>query len=211
MTFGFTLVFAAAAAQPSCGYDAKTLLALPFEQFDQDLTGGWRALENAGCRVAAAEVLRRYRNEHQPLTNGQRSLLLWHEGQVLAFSGNYRRAIPLLLAGVPIEDDGEFTEYALGTVAFMRRDKAGLLVARARLAAVPKPADWTDTLMVRVNGKSMSVTVSWPPNLNVLDGLIMCFDRPYSIAYFCRPLKLKASTSLPPVAGGSNTRHLEMK
>ncbi len=195
MAFEFTLILAAAAAQSSCSYDAARLLALPFEQFDQDLTGGWRALKNSGCPGAAAEVLRRYRNEHQPLTNGQRSLLLWHEGQVLALTGNYARAIPLLLAGVPIEDKGDFTEYALGTVAFMRRDRAGLLVARARLAAVPKPAAWIDTQTVMINGKPMSATVPWPPNLNVLDGLIMCFDRPYSVAYFCRPLKLKAGAA----------------
>jgi hypothetical protein len=79
----------------------------------------------------------------------------------------------------------------------MRHDKAGLLAARARLAAIPRPADWTDSLTVTVDGKPRSVSLAWPPNLNVLDGLIMCFDRPYSIAYFCRPLKLKAKSRAP--------------
>lgn len=190
MAFTFALSLVAAAAQAPCSYDAARLLALPFDKFDQDLDGGWRALEKAGCHDAAAEALRRYRNQHRPLTDDQRGLLLWHEGQVLAFTGDYKRAIPLLLAGVPSGDNGEFTEYALGTVSFMRRDKAGLLFARARLAALPKPPGWTDTVTIMVGGAARSATVPWPPNLNVLDGLIKCFDQPYSKAYFCVPLKL---------------------
>jgi hypothetical protein len=195
ITLPHSLIFTIAAmAQPNCSYDAATLLALTFEQFDQDLTGGWRALERKGCSAAAAEVLRRYRTEHQPLTDGKRSLLLWHEGQVLAFMGDNQRAIPLMLAGVPVDDTSGFADYALGTVAFVLRDKPALLAARTRLAGIPKPADWTDKMTVIVNGKQVSVSIAWPPNLNVLDGLIMCFDRPYSKAYFCRPLKLKART-----------------
>jgi hypothetical protein len=32
------------------------------------------------------------------------------------------------------------------------------------------------------------VTLAWPPNLDVLDRLLTCFDRPYREAYGdCRP------------------------
>lgn len=192
----YALIFAATiATQPSCDFDATAMMALPFEQFDQDLNDGWRAIEGMGCSKAAAEVLRRYREEHQQLTDPQRSLLLWHEGQVLAFLGDHQRAVPLLLAGVPIDDKGEFTEYALGTVAFLRRDRQALLTARARLAALPKPDQWVDQTTAKINGNPVSFVTPWPPNLNVLDGLMECFDRPYKEAYTCRPLKkLKTGT-----------------
>jgi hypothetical protein len=190
------LLTATGATHPACNYDAAKLLALPFEQFDQDLTGGWRALTNDRCPTEAAEVLRRYRTEHQPLTDAQRRLLSWHEGQVSASTGSYNRAIPLLLAGVPDNDAMGFADYALGTVAFMRRDKRALLAARARLAALPKPSKWIDTASATINGKLISFSTPWPPNLNVLDGLLECFDRPYSEAYSCRPL-LRANLSAP--------------
>lgn len=134
-------------------------------------------------------VLRLYRNEHKPISDGQRSILLWHEGQVYALSGEYERAAPLLLAAVPPDDKGDFTEYALGTVAFLRRDKPALIAARERLAALPKPDDWSDVMTVTVDGKPVSFSAPWPPNINALDGLIQCFDRPYKAAYFCQPLK----------------------
>lgn len=194
-----TLILAASAAtaSPDCAYDAAKLLALPFEQFDQDLTGGWRDLQNRGCMQAAAEILRRYRQERQPLSDGMRSLLVWHEGQLVAQMGNYQRAIPLLLAGVPVDDTSGFADYALGTVAFLRRDKPELLTARARLASLPKPANWAEHMTVSVGGKAVTFATPWPMNLNVLDGLIACFDQPYVQAYRCNSLKRRANAPAP--------------
>jgi len=187
MSLAQSLILAASAAtaSPDCAYDAAKLLALPFEQFDQDLTGGWRDLQNQGCMQAAADILRRYRQERQPLSDGMRSLLVWHEGQLVAQMGNYQRAIPLLLAGVPVDDTSGFADYALGTVAFLRRDKPELLTARARLASLPKPANWVEQVTVTIEGKPVTFVSPWPMNLNVLDGLIKCFDQPYVQAYRC--------------------------
>lgn len=191
------LATTAAIAPPDCTYDAAKLLSLPYEQFDQDLTGGWRALQYKGCTNAAAEILRRYRNEHQPLIDDARSLLAWHEGQLVAQMGDYPRAIPLLLAGVPVDDTSGFADYALGTVAFLRRDKAELLTARARLAGLPKPANWAEQVTVAVEGKEATFTTPWPMNLNVLDGLIACFDQPYAQAYRCNSLKRAGAVPIP--------------
>lgn len=187
MTLTYILLSAAGAmAEPHCDYEASALLALPFARFDQDLTGGWRALANRGCHAAAAEAIRRYRAQHRTLSDNQRSVLLWHEGQALATVGDYQRAVPLLLAGVPVDDATGFADYALGTVAFLLRDKPALLAARARLAALPSPPGWTGHTTATVNGQQVSIAVSWPPNLRVLDSLIACFDRPYAEAYACR-------------------------
>jgi hypothetical protein len=198
------ILASAATAQPDCSYDAATLLALPFDQFDQDLAAGWRALQNKGCLAAAAEVLRRYRDEHRPLSRGQRSSLAWHEGQVLALMGSSKAAIPLLLAGVPTQDALGFADYASGTVAFLERDKSKLIAARARLAAMPKPADWADKITLMAGGKRMSFLTPWPPSLNVLDGLIRCFDQPYKQAYSCGPLKQVGATALSTPAHSYN-------
>jgi hypothetical protein len=87
-----------------------------------------------------------------------------------------------------------FADYALGTVAFLQRDKPALLSARARLAAMPKPPVWIETASGVIDGERVFFSTPWPPNLNVLDGLLECFDRPYSEAYSCRPL-IKAEVS----------------
>ncbi|MCO4092878.1 MAG: hypothetical protein HEQ34_13140 [Sphingorhabdus sp.] len=194
MDFNYALILlAATTASPNCSYDVAQLLDLPFEQFDQDMNGGWRSLKIKGCSEAAAEALSRYRNNHVPLTDSQRSVLLWHEGQIFAFMGRYERAMPLLLAGIPVDDTTGFMDYALGTVAFLRRDKRALRTARSNLAALPKPSNWDDSITTTVNGRSVVIFAPWPPNLNVLDGLSKCFNRTYSQAYFCRPLKIKAA------------------
>jgi hypothetical protein len=46
------------------------------------------------------------------------------------------------------------------------------------LAALPRPPQFNPTWP---GGKPMKI--DWPPNLNVLDGFLTCFDRTYSEAY----------------------------
>jgi len=175
----------ASAPPPDCSYDEAALVAMPYDSFDQDIDGGWRTLGDKGWDTQGADTLR----AHQPLTEAQRALLNWHEGQERASAGDYTRAIPLLMRGVR-EDaaDQSFVEYAQGTVAFLKHDKPALLAARARLAAIPKPVDWGDGTQTAVfKGKTVTFKFSWPANLDVLDRLIQCFDQPYAQAYGCRP------------------------
>ena len=45
-------------AADRCKYDEEALLALDENAFDQDLSGGWRAIASIpGCELAAAELL----------------------------------------------------------------------------------------------------------------------------------------------------------
>jgi hypothetical protein len=64
------------------------------------------------------------------------------------------------------------------TIAFLRGDRPALLAARTALAALPRPADFAPR---DVQGRP--VAMNWPPNLNVVDGLLACFGRPYAEAY----------------------------
>ena len=70
--------------------------------------------------------------------------------------------------------------YADATIAFLRRDRIALQQARKRLVAAPIP-----TTMERLpDGSFRSGShASQAPNLDVVDGLIKCFDRSYLEAY----------------------------
>lgn len=164
-------------AAPDCHYDRARLLALDEAAFDQDLTGGWRALEMRGCEAEAADLIRDYRRSGPRRDVG---ILSWHEGQLRADIGQYRAAISLFKRArrKPADDTIGWNFYVDGSIAFLRGDRMALERARARLARVPPPPD---PPVFDINGKT--VPVAWPLNLNVLDGFIKCFGRPYREAY----------------------------
>jgi hypothetical protein len=170
-------------APADCAYDRAGMLALTPDKFDQDMKGGWRLVaDKPGCDLAAADLLAAYRQANWgKLKPVELHINYWHEGQVRAGAGQTERAVPLLLAAVNPENKIGFADYALGSVAFLQRDRAGLLAARARLAKLPKPENWERTQADF--RKRFGSAPAWPANLNVLDGLIACFDRPYREAY----------------------------
>lgn len=167
------------AADPACRHDRAAMLALDEDAFDQDLTGGWRALSNKGCELAAADLIAAYRASHG---GGRGVLSLWHEGQLRADAGQTARAIALFARSrkTRAEDAGwGWNLYVDGSLAFLRHDRPALRVARDRVAALPPPAD-----LARARGPDgKPATIRWPMNLNILDGLLRCFDRLYRIAY----------------------------
>lgn len=162
-----------APAPAGCEVNYDTMMALNPHAFDQDLQGGWRPLARRDeCRETAAELLRLYRQTHEPTVR----LLTWHEAQVRADLGQIDAAIALMEASRKREND-HWNPYVDATIAFLRNDRNALLAARERLVAVPPPADfaaWRDTA-----GRP----IRWPLNLDVVDGFIRCFGRPYKEAY----------------------------
>jgi hypothetical protein len=175
--FAFLLAAAVAAAPPSnpCAYDRERLLALDEHAFDQDMQGGWRTLAfKSQCSLVAADLLRDYRAAHHSTS----SILLWHEGQLRADAGQTRAAIALFEKSRKGGEDADWNLYVDGTIAFLERDRPGLVTARNSLAALPRPADFKPT---GPDGKPLNI--AWPPNLNVLDGLLACFGRSYDKAY----------------------------
>jgi hypothetical protein len=61
----------------------------------------------------------------------------------------------------------------------MNKDEVALREAREGLSRVKKPPNMGQA--VDPNGNP--IVFSWPPNLDVVDGLIACFDRSYKEAY----------------------------
>jgi len=181
-------------AADGCTYDEDALLALDENAFDQELSGGWRAIANIpGCELAAADLLAAYRAKHP----GAGSLLAWHEGQMRASAGQYERAIPLLEAArKPIEQDpAGWNHYVDATLAFLRHDGPALLAAQKRLAAVAyaegagMPPLKDGYFELPAPPGQPATKMRWPPNIEVVDGLVACFGKPYAHAYgvSCRP------------------------
>ena len=177
------LVAQAIIATPPCAHDRARLMALDQPAFDQDMTGGWRALAMAGCDSAAADLIRDWRAAHTGADMPNPGILFWHEGQLRANAGQTAAAIALFDRSrkTAAEDAGfGWNLYVDGSIAFLRRDRAGFDMARATLAVLPRPAGFDPR---GPDGKP--VTVRWPMNLNVLDGFRRCWNRPYKEAYTC--------------------------
>jgi hypothetical protein len=195
--FVLLLCTSAVHATDRCKYDEETLLALDEIAFDQDLSGhggGWRAIANIpGCELAAADLLAAYQAKHP----GSGSILAWHEGQMRASAGQYERAIPLLeSARKPADQDfAGWNYYVDASLAFLRHDKSGLLAARKLLSTVAFPENAgmpplkDGVIELPTKPGQPAMRMRWPLNIDVVDGLIACFDKPYSQAYAtaCRP------------------------
>jgi hypothetical protein len=177
-------------ANAECDYDKARLMALDEQHFDQDTSnggGGWRAVAaKPGCKLAAADLLRDYRDAH----GSQSGILYWHEAQLRALVGDYKHATLLMeRSRKPMNaDPAGWNPYVDATIAFLRKDRSALGEARSRLAVVqPMPDQGMPPVkdgfieLSMANGQTMKMR--WPPNLEVVDGLIRCFDKPYSIAY----------------------------
>lgn len=177
-------------ASESCSYDRAVLMALDEQQFDQDSDnggGGWRSISaKPGCESSAADLIRHYREVHK----SQSDTLYWHEAQLRASSGDYARAIPLMERAYKPKslDGGGWNPYVDATIAFLRNDKGALIDARARLEATqPSPELGMPPVkngfieLPMANGQMSKI--SWPPNLDVVDGLVRCFGKAYAVAY----------------------------
>jgi hypothetical protein len=169
------LLLQPAAAPAACTVDDQAMMALGIRAFDQDLEGGWRAVANRqGCRDEAADLIRRYRDNLQD----RMRLLYWHEGQLRAGLGETEAAIALFdQARRKDADEYGWNHYVDASIAFLRRDRAALEAARARLAKAK---------VVDTSGIPNLRAIPGPPrpmNLHVVDAFIRCFDRPYDEAY----------------------------
>lgn len=192
---------AAAHAQPAqksaaeCGSDMPgKYMNLTPKEFDQTLDEGWREIgDKEGCESAAADLIAMYSDDKlaQDIAG-----LDWHEAQLRAASGDTEAALTLFRRNLAfkktqVEDIGDNSGvlYAQATIAFLERDLAALTAARAELAAIPKP-DWFDKVTADfVRRHPQAPAPTWPSNLNVVDGFIACFDKPYGVAYSfdCQP------------------------
>lgn len=173
----------------ACGVDSEhrsRLMALSPNEFDQDLTGGWRPVaDRAGCELAAATLLKDYIDENG--IEPDDGAMHWHVGQMLAFAGSDEAAIPWL--EMTPQTEPALQLYVEGTVAFLARDRVALQNAIDSLSAVKvSVAEREMKRQFLEDNPDISVPEGFldePPNLRVLEGLLGCFEDPYSVAYGC--------------------------
>ena len=154
------------------------LLALSLMSFDQDHAGGWRELQSKGCELTAAMLIDSYVvDAPEELKMIQWEGLYFHAGQLYAMAGLRKLAVRRMLRSLNLhegtDEDIAWNTYVFATVGFLQGDREELAHQRLVLASA-KPT--------REN----------KINLRVVDGLVRCFDKPYSDAYSmsCRtPLK----------------------
>lgn len=161
----------------TCIADRTQVLALDEESFDQDLSGGWRAVASRpGCRLAAADLVRDYRAANDP----ESFLLHWHEGQLRAMETQTEQAIHLFERSrrPAAEDEIGWNHYVDATIAFLGQDLEALRGARAKLIAIPIPPDFT-----LEDREGNPIEGAWPLNLDVVDAFVACFGREYIEAY----------------------------
>jgi hypothetical protein len=158
-----------------CMFDRAELLALDEHSFDQDMNGGWRAVaQHEECIEVAADLIREYRETRGLIS----TILYWHEGQLRAEAGSTDEAIRLFEKSRKADDVFGWNLYVDASIAFLKRDKPALLAAREALARLPRPENFNPR-----DAQGHVVYISWPPNLDFVDGFITCFDRGYKEAY----------------------------
>lgn len=161
-----------------CAYDKEAMLALSQKDFDQDPSGGWRAItQNEQCFRVAADLISEYRTVHAL----EASILYWHEGQLRAMVGDNAEAVALFEKSRNESDAGSFgwNYYVAATIAFLQKDMGALMEARELLSRVEKPQN----MRPAVDPLGNPIEFSWPPNLDVVDRLIACSDKSYKVAY----------------------------
>lgn len=173
----------ASAAAAECREADAAMLALSLHDFDQT-EEGWRSLDAEGCERQTAEAIRQYRTINAQVLGEEADTLVWHEGQLRASAGETDEAIRLMLIGRDRDSDAT-RPYTDATVAFLRRDRTALLAARDRLVALPMPEAFGRAAARYAASYPDLPALTWPLNLNIVDGLIACFDRPYREAYAC--------------------------
>lgn len=169
------------------------LMALPQNDFDQDMDGGWRAIAyEDGCESVAGYLIEDYIVKYDIQPHTDNDILFWHVGQMHAHADDYERAKiffeqSYLPDTPPDEHEYEWALYAEGTIAFLDKDRPALEAAIDKLAKIPvDPQRIASVRKMQAENPKVTFPEGFPEkplNLIALEGLLGCFDQPYSEAY----------------------------
>lgn len=161
--------------------ERKAMLALDVTSFDETQGQGWRLIADRECYSEAAELIAEYRaNADNP------NIIRHHQAQMHAAAEERDDAIILLdelIADHVADEEWANLHYRRATRAFLASDLESLQASRADLANIPMPSDFADAVARFERDYPDFPAPEWPPNLDVVDAFIACFDRTYNEAY----------------------------
>lgn len=157
------------------------MLKLDMKSFDQTDGQGWRLLAERECYSEAAKLIAEYRAQAD-----DPDIARQHQVQMHAAAEEREQAIILLdelIADDKSAEEWEMLHYRRATRAFLANDLETLQESRADLAAVPAPSGFEDAVERFKRDYPDFPTPKWPPNLDVIDAFLACFDKSYNEAY----------------------------
>ena len=146
--------------------EREAMLRQDYQTFDEAAdANSWRNLLQRGCVREAVAILQAYgRQNGSRLTRDQRLELNFHIGQTLAFGGYDAESLPYFESARADGASAEWNAYVDATVAFLRKDRAGLEDAKRRYAAAP---------------------AAQPMRVKIIDGFLKCLEKTYAEAVHC--------------------------
>ncbi|WP_416877646.1 hypothetical protein [Litorimonas sp.] len=175
------------------GVEYSRLMALDTHGFDQDMQGGWREIANKeNCKAAAGQLIKDYIAYHNIKPHSGSDILYWHVGQMQAYSGQTEDALKYFNMSYnkqaeDLTNEKEWALYAEGTIAFLKKEKGRLIAAKNELAKYKVSDDKIAAIkQMQKNNPNVMFPEGFPEkslNLIALEGLLRCFDQPYSKAY----------------------------
>ena len=159
------------------------MLKLDVKSFDQTDGQGWRLIADRGCYSEAAELIADYRAQAV-----DPNIARHHQIQMHAAAEEREQAIILLdelIVDDKTNEEWANLHYRRATRAFLASDLEALQACRADLAALPIPSGFADAAERFQRDYPDFPAPKWPPNLDVVDAFISCFDKSYNEALAC--------------------------
>lgn len=158
------------AAPKACTIDGArkaTMLAAPYDSFDQTMYGGWRPLVDEGCYAVAADIVGQYIEMHRAqLSPEQIWTMNFHVGQALAMGGQDAASVVWFEKSRDARAEPEWLAYVDATLAFLKKDASALASARAAYSIAPHHDLF---------------------RLHLIDGFGRCLTKSYNDALMCAP------------------------
>ena len=102
-----------------------SIMNLSFDEFDQNMEGGWRYYSNKEDFKTATNLIKLYLEKHPEIESTKRGVISFHCGQMLALLDKNEEAIPYMEASKMKENDVmNWDVYVDATIAFLRKDRA---------------------------------------------------------------------------------------
>lgn len=129
------LWFCTGVSAPAAVASEDVLMQETFQQFDQNLEGGWRTLQLKRDYLGAADAMLEYLSGHSAtLKPWQKDSLAFHLGHVYAMAGKRREAIHWFQKSIADHRMGN-PAYVKSFMAFIENDKPALMADRHTIAA----------------------------------------------------------------------------